>query len=196
VPLRPLLDLGIAAHATDWSRDGRLIVGSVQHSDTSWDIWIAEADGSGLWRHLVQEPFQQREARISPDGQWVAYSSSDARGAWDVYVRSLPDGARLRRISTRGGRSPRWRSDGRALYYVEPDGRLMRVPIATEPAFSPGAPELLFQHAALTGVPEGATFAYDVVPDGSRVLVGVPTSDAIPSTPIVVMLNWTLPTAR
>jgi Tol biopolymer transport system component len=195
-PPRPLIDLLVSAHASDWSRDGRFIVGAVQSPDTSWDIWIADAGGRGAFRVLAPEPFQQREGRISPDGQWVAYASNDAEGMWEVHVRSLPDGGRLRRISTRGGRSPRWRSDGRELYYVEPGGRVMRVPIATEPTFSPGTPELLFQHAGLTGAPEGATFGYDVAPDGSRFLVAVPIADARPPAPIVVMLNWTVPAGR
>jgi hypothetical protein len=180
---------------TDWSRDGRFMIGGVNSPDTSWDIWIADADG-GAFRELVREPFQQREGRISPDGQWLAYTSNDAQGAWEVYVRALPNGGRLRRISTRGGRSPRWRADGRELYYVEPGGRVMRVPIATAPTFSPGVPELLFQHAGLSGAPEGATFGYDIAPDGSRFLVAVPTGDAIPPSPLVVMLNWRFPAAR
>jgi serine/threonine protein kinase len=190
-PPRRILER-LRTQATDWSNDGRFIVGAVLTPDTSWNIWIADADGGG-YRELSREPFQQREGRISPDGQWVAYASNDAQGVWEVYVRSLPDGGRLRRISTRGGRSPRWRSDGRELYYVAPGGRVMRVPIATAPTFSPGAPELLFQHAGLTGAPEGATFGYDVTPDGSRFLVAVPTADAIPPAPLVVILNWTFP---
>jgi serine/threonine protein kinase len=193
-PPRRILDR-LRTQATDWSNDGRFIVGAVQHPDTSWDIWIADADGGGF-RELSREPFQQREGRISPDGQWLAYASNDAQGVWEVYVRSLPDGGRLRRISTRGGRSPRWRADGRELYYVEPGGRVMRVPIATAPTFSPGAPELLFQHAGLTDAPAGATFGYDVTPDGSRFLVAVPTADVVPPAPIVVMLNWRLPASR
>jgi hypothetical protein len=195
-PPRPLTDQLVRAHASDWSRDGRFIVGSVQHTDTSWDIWIADADGRDAFRVLVREPFQQREGRISPDGQWVAYASNDAQGVWEVYVRSLPNGGGLRRVSTRGGRSPRWRSDGRELYYVEPDGRVMRVPIAAEPTFSPGTPELLFQHGGLRGAPQDVTFAYDVASDGNRFLVAVPTADAVPPAPIVVMLNWRLPASR
>ena len=137
----------------------------------------------------MREPFHQREARISPDGHWVAYASSDARGGWDVYLRSFPDGSLLRRVSIRGGRSPRWRSDGSELYFVEPGGRLMRVRIATKPTLSLGAPDLLFQHTGLAHALEGAGFTYDLAPDG-RLLVGIPISDDIPSTPIIIMLNW------
>jgi hypothetical protein len=194
-PARPLAGFAGQAHATDWSRDGRVLVGSVAHNDTMWDIWIADAEGRGPLQYLTREPFHQREAQISPDGYWVAYASSDARGDWDIYLRSFPDGSLVRRVSTRGGRSPRWRSDGSELYFVEPGGRLMRVRIATKPALAVGAPELMFQHAGLTNALEGAGFTYDVAPDG-RFLVGVPTSDDIPSTPIVVMLNWKFPAQR
>jgi serine/threonine protein kinase len=195
-PLRRVADFGTQAHATDWSRDGQFLVGSALHGDTTWDIWIADAEGRGPLRYLVREPFQQREARISPDGRWLAYAATDARGAWDIYVRSFPDGGRLRRVSTRGGRSPRWRPDGRELYFVEPGARLMRVSISTEYELSLGAPEPMFQHAGLTDAPEGSGFPYDVAPEGTRFLIGVPTSDAVPSTPIVVMLHWTFPAAR
>jgi serine/threonine protein kinase/Tol biopolymer transport system component len=195
VPPRAIADFGRQAHATHWSRDGRFIVGSAAHSDTTWDIWIADADGREPLRYLAREPFQQRDARISPDGRWVAYASSDARGAWDVYVRSFPDGTQLRRVSTRGGRAPRWRPDGSELHFVEPAGRLMRVRINTKREFSSSAPELVFQHEALRDPLEGAGFGYDIAPDG-RFLVAVPTPDTAPAAPIVVMLNWTFPGAR
>jgi eukaryotic-like serine/threonine-protein kinase len=193
-PARPLADFGSRqAHATDWSRDGRFVVGSAR-TDTMWDLWIADAEGREPLRYLAPEPFHQREAHISPDGRWVAYASADARGDWHIHLRSFPDGRLLRRVSTRGGRSPRWRSDGRELYFVEPGGRLMRVRIATESDLSLGVPELMFQHAGLAEAPEGSGFTYDVAPDG-RFLVGVPTPDETPSAPIIVMLNWSFPAA-
>jgi serine/threonine protein kinase/Tol biopolymer transport system component len=193
-PVRPLADFGTQAHATDWSSDGRFIVGAAQHAATTWDIWIADAEGREL--RYLREPFQQREAQISPDGRWVAYTATDARGVWDIYVRSFPDGGRVRRVSTRGGRSPRWRPDGRELYFVEPGARLMQVSIIGESELLLGAPELMFQHPGLSDAPEGSGFPYDVAPDGTRFLIGLPTSPAIPSTPIVVMLPWTFPAAR
>jgi Tol biopolymer transport system component len=195
VPPRAFLDLQRPTHATDWSRDGRFIVGAARHTDTSWDIWIADAEGREPWRYLVRGPHQQWGARISPDGRWMAYEAADARGTPDIYVQSFPDGGGLRRVSTRGGRSPRWRSDGRELYYVEPGGRVMRVFIAAGSEFAPGAPELMFQQPGLTG-DEGDGLGYDVAPDGSRFLIAVPTSNPVPSTPIVVILNWTFPDVR
>jgi serine/threonine-protein kinase len=196
-PPRPLTQLGTPGHATDWSRDGRFIVGAALHADTMWDVWIADAEGREPLRYLVRERFHQREARISPDGQWVAYAATtDSRGVWDIYVRSFPNGGWLRRVSTRGGRSPRWAPDGRELYFVEPGGRLMRIRVASGPELSPGAPELMFQHAGLIDVSESPGFIYDVAPDGTRFLIGVPTSDAVPSSPIVVMLNWSFPAGR
>ena len=192
---RPVAEFGRQAHATDWSPDGRFIIGSASHADTTWDIWVAAADGREPLRYLVREPFQQREARISPDGRWVAYASSDAGNVWEIYLRSFPDGTRLQRVSTRGGRSPRWRPDGGGVYFVEPGGRLMRVRITAGSGVSLGAPELMFQHPGLSEPLEGAGFAYDVAPDG-RFLMGVPVSDDIPSSPIVVLLNWRFPGSR
>jgi eukaryotic-like serine/threonine-protein kinase len=197
-PPRPLADFGAQAQATDWSRDGRYIVGSALHAGTGADIWIADAEGREPLRYLVREPFHEREPRISPDGRWMAYAATDAQGAHHVYVRSFPGAGLLRRISTRGGRSPRWRSDGREVYYLEPGGRLMRVPVATGPEFSAGAPQLMFENAGLAGEPQAGFvgFAYDVDPDGSRFLIAIPTPDAVAPAPTVVMLNWSFPGPR
>jgi hypothetical protein len=194
-PARRLAEFETQGHATDWSGDGQFIVGSTQHADTMWDIWITAADGGGPVRYLVREPFNDREAKIAPDGRTVAYAASDARGDWDVYVRSFPDGGAVRRVSTRGGRSPRWHPHRRELYYVEPRGRVMRVRIAAGSDRAPSAPELIFDHPGLVDTLEGAGFAYDVAADG-RFLVGMPTSTDIPSTPIVVILNWRFPVGR
>ena len=196
---RPLADFGAQAYAADWSRDGRFVVGTSLHADTGADIWVARADSGDPVRYLVSEPFHQYQPMISPDGRWMAYAGTDARGVPELYVRSFPDGGRLRRVSTRGGHSPRWRRDGRELYYVEPGGRLMTVPVAAgNDAFSPGAPEPLFQHEGFDGSPQAAFagFAYDVSPNGTRFLVAVPTSDVEPPPPTIVMLNWAFPGSR
>ena len=197
-PPRTLADFGAQAHAADWSRDGHYIVGSALHAATRADIWIADAEGRDPLRYLVRDPFHEREPRISPDGRWMAYAATDAQGAYHVYVRSFPDGGRLRRISIRGGRSPRWRADGRELYYVEPDGRLMRVPLAAGSEFSAGVPELMFPSAGLAGEPQAGFvgFAYDVASDGTRFLIALPTSNAEAPAPTVVMLNWSFPASR
>jgi hypothetical protein len=128
----------------------------------------------------------------------MAYAGTDARGVAEVYVRSFPGGERLRRVSTRGGHSPRWRGDGRELYYVEPGGRVMAVPVASGDAFSPGAPRLLFQHGGFDLSPQAsfAGFAYDVSSDGARFLVAVPTGEAETPPPAIVMLNWGFPAER
>jgi Tol biopolymer transport system component len=197
-PPRPLADFGAQAHATDWSRDGRYIVGSALNAATGADIWIADAEGREPFRYLVREPFHEREPRISPDGRWMAYAATDAQGGYHVYVRSFPGGGLVRRISIRGGRSPRWRRDGRELYYVEPGGRLMRVPLASGSELSTGAPQQMFQNAGLAGEPQAGFvgFAYDVAPDGTRFLMAIPSSDAAARAPTVVMLNWSFPGPR
>jgi hypothetical protein len=71
VPPRPVAEIGRQAHATHWSRDGRFIVGSASHADTTWDIWVAHAEGRAPLRYLTREPFQRREPRISrTDDGW------------------------------------------------------------------------------------------------------------------------------
>jgi hypothetical protein len=128
----------------------------------------------------------------------MAYAATDAQGGYHLYVRSFPGGGLVRRISIRGGRSPRWRRDGRELYYVEPGGRLMRVPLASGSELSTGAPQQMFQNAGLAGEPQAGFvgFAYDVAPDGTRFLMAIPSSDAAARAPTVVMLNWSFPGPR
>ena len=129
----------------------------------------------------MRSPFNERSPRFSPDGRWIAYES-DESGTPEVYV-ALTDGAgEKKRLSPGGGRKPRWRRDGRELYYVAPDGSVMGIPITPGPGLETGSPMPLF-HV------ETDVENYDVVPDGSRFLVST-RLDRFPESPLRVILNW------
>lgn len=180
------------AWASDWSPDGRYIVGSVLNAETLLDIWAVDVRESPMTtRYLVRAPGNQQDQRISPDGRWVAYASNERSENFEVYVRPFPEGPGTWRVSTTGGRLPTWTADRRELLYVSPDGTLMRTSLSPGREFNASAPAPLFRHAALQrGFNREAQFGrpYDLT-DGRRILIAVPVSDPAP-TPIVVILNW------
>jgi len=114
---------------------------------------------------FLQTPFDEGASRFSPDGRFVVYVS-DESGRFEVYVRSFPNGDGKWRVSTNGGGGPRWRRDGRELFYTEGD-KLMAVAVTTQTSFSPGTPAPVFENSSLPSFnPQ-----YDVAPDGKRFIV-------------------------
>jgi eukaryotic-like serine/threonine-protein kinase len=126
------------------------------------------------------------QGRFSPDGRWLAYSSNDL-GRPEVFVKSFPPSDAKWRIST-SGLQPRWRRDGKELFYLAADGKLMAVPVTSDgKSFRPDVPRPLFQ-TGLTGFyPRLRT--YGVSPDGQRFLISV-SEDPGTSPTIVVLSNW------
>src|SRR5262249_28015346 len=127
----------------------------------------------------------------SPDGHWVAYTSNES-ARYEIYVVPFPEpGVRKWRVSTAGGGHPRWRSDGKELYYIAPDGKLMAVPIAgSGSTFKPGTRVALFPTRIVGGVARRGNMQYDVAPDG-RFLINTSIEDA--GLPITLLLNWKPP---
>jgi Tol biopolymer transport system component len=107
---------------------------------------------------------------ISPDGKWVAYAS-DESGNWEIYVTTFPSGEGKWQVSRRGGTEPRWRGDGKEIFYEGPTGTLTAVPASTESGFSTGAPVPLFQIHGRAAISSTDVFTYDVTKDGKRFLV-------------------------
>jgi eukaryotic-like serine/threonine-protein kinase len=172
----------------DWSADGRFLLDQVLDPKTNYDIWVLPLDGDRKPQVFLQTPFDERDGRFSPDGRWVAYRSNES-GRTEIYVRSFAGPGGQWQISTAGGTSPRWRRDGRELYYIAPDARLMAVPITSQGStFEPGTPVPLFQTRIVGGGSNLSRAQYDVAPDG-RFLIDVPTEYAVAS-PITVILNW------
>jgi dipeptidyl aminopeptidase/acylaminoacyl peptidase len=133
---------------------------------------------------LVQTPFDEMQGQISPDGKWLAYTSLES-GAAEVYVRSLANPAALWQVSAGGGTDPRWRGDGREVFFVSGDSWITAVAFdGTRPA----PPRRLFQaHLSPPGNPYLSN--YDVTADARRFLIKVPLRDAT-SSPIHIVTDW------
>jgi Tol biopolymer transport system component len=180
----------------DWSLDGRLLY-SVSDPKTKGDLWVlpvqAGTPESHKPRPYLQTPFTEAQGRFSPDGHWVAYAS-DESGQYQIYVQSFPAGAGKFQVSTGGGGTqPRWRRDGKEIFYLAADGKLMAVEAQTASRFEAGVPKALFDPMIPRSRPPPWVFYfYDVTADGKRFLVNsistAPESSA--SAPITVVVNW------
>ena len=139
---------------------------------------------------FLSSTFTEGRGAFSPDGHWVAYGS-DESGRREIYVRPFPGPGGQWQVSTAGGKEPRWRPDGKELYYIAPDSRLMAAPIASSgTALQPGLPTALFQPRIAFGGTPNALYRqqYDVAPDG-RFLINVSVEEAT-AAPITVITNW------
>jgi len=166
----------------DWSRDGQYLVFESQSPETSFDLLAIPLSGDRKPFDVARTPAMDWGGRVSPDGRWIAYASSESRRT-EIYVQSFPTAGPRLQISVGGGEEPRWRADGRELYYRAPDSRLMAVSIApAATTLEPSAPRVLF--------PLPSAEAYEPSPDGQRFLVARTISEA---SPISVILNWKPP---
>ena len=175
-------------HPNHWSLDGRFLIYD-DHTTQRQDLWIVPMMGDHKPIPFLVTPADETSASFSPDTKWIVYSS-DESGRREVYVQGfVPDhipaaGVGKWQISTAGGDKPRWRRDGKELYYIAPDGKMMAVPVrSTATTFEPGVPIPLFETHATGYSP------YDVAPDG-RFLINT-VRDNADASPINVVLNWT-----
>jgi Tol biopolymer transport system component len=183
-----------------WSADGRYVLFTMIEPKGLSDLWVLPLFGDRKPFPFTQTPFAELFGDISPDGQWVAYHSTES-GRSEVYVRPFPSGPGKWPVSTDGGVYPRWRRDSKELFYVNnvnPFGGspLMAVPIQTgESTFRAGIPKALFDTQLSAGLRHqgGPANAFAVAPDGQRFLMLRPAagsaSEPAPST-MTVVLNW------
>ena len=135
---------------------------------------------------VVQTEANETAGTLSPDGRWLAYAS-DESGRYEVYVQSFPGGGGKRQVSTGGGNGPRWRRDGRELFYYAADGKLMAAQVRSGESFEAGAAVSLFEFRAGT---LRSTFApYAVTADGQRFLINA-VVETEPNAPLTVVVNW------
>jgi hypothetical protein len=117
---------------TDWSSDGRFLLFRSVDPATGHDLWALALEGDKEPFPVVRTSFVEPYGQFSPDGKWVAYQSNES-GRAEVYVQSFPDPGAKVQISTNGGAQMRWRRDGKELFYIGLDGRLMAAPIRQGP---------------------------------------------------------------
>ena len=158
----------------DWSRDGRhlLLLSEATRGSNSSDIWVYDFKEKSA-RPWLQTKFDEKQARFSPDGKWVAYSSN-ANGPMEIYVRPFKGEGDAILVSSAGGVHPIWRADGRELFYLSPKDELMVVSVlnsGTNIKFE--EPQRLFK-AEVNDIAITVASPYDVAPDGQRFLVNMP----------------------
>ncbi len=179
-----------AAAVTDWSTDGRFLVYHAPGADANFLLWALPLYGERKPLLLVPPEFQYSYGRISPDGKWLAYSSTES-GRDEVYV--IPFGKQgRRRVSPAGGGHPLWRKDGRELFYIAADGTMMTVEVRGVDGFEAAVPRALFRACSASQSLRGTEEFYDISADGKRFLMNCLTGEGKPSH-LIVELHWTAP---
>jgi eukaryotic-like serine/threonine-protein kinase len=173
--------------ASDWSPDGRFLVYDSVDTKSNSDLWALPMTGERKPFLLLRTEAEEREARFSPDGRWLAYSS-DEQGKSEVFVQTFPDSGGKWQISSGGGVVPRWRRDGRELFYISLDQELMAVSVRTDTTFEHDPPRELFESRGVDLFTYRSPYA--VTADGERFYFNIRAPDAA-STPIRLTLNWT-----
>jgi Tol biopolymer transport system component len=175
----------------DWSPDGRWIAYVKQTRRTAYDLWLLPLSGDRKPVPFATTGFDDWGARFSPDSRWVAFASAES-GSPEVYVAPIGEPANKTRVSTGGGSTPRWRSDGRELFYASADYRsIMVAATQTGGTFIVGAPARALSLGATPVARDRArNMVYDVSPDGRRFLVSLPAGEPT-SSRVTVVLNWT-----
>jgi Tol biopolymer transport system component len=164
----------------DWSADARWLIVGLTDPATRDDLWILSARGDEDPRPLIRSPFSEHDAAVSPDGRWIAFAS-DESGRDDIYVDTFPLPGHRSRLTLGGGSTPRWRRDGREIYFRR--GReIHTITVAPEAqSLAAIATTKLFDAT-------GEVRSYDVTSDGTRFLVNLPAAATAP--PVQVIVNW------
>jgi len=178
-----------AAYLSDRSRDGRYVVFTQIDPKTQADIWYARIENGELGESvkLVGTSSVESQGQLSSDGKWLAYYS-DESGDGQVYVRAFPSGGETWKVSPGSAQEPRWRADGKELYYLSSSG-LTAVTVAPDGhgGLRFGAPQKLFDYQGRHIVPQQNIWSYSPSSDG-KFLVNVRTGASKPS--VAVILNW------
>ncbi|MGE3275028.1 MAG: hypothetical protein AB7O67_07935 [Vicinamibacterales bacterium] len=181
LPETTLARFDAAVHTWAFTPDGASILVSLRDPATGDDLWMLPAVGDADPRPYVASPFNETEAAVSPDGRWLAYAS-DESGAFELYLDTFPSAGTRVRLTLGGGRDPRWRRDGRELYFRRGTAiHALALDLSgTTPAL--GATTRLFDAGA-------DLRSYDATPDGRRFLLNVPAAaDTAPA--LTAIVNW------
>ena len=186
-----LSNVGSFGNPLDWSHGGRSLLYQTLDRDpkATLDLWMLPLVGDRKPVAGLRTEFQEGQAHPSPDGRWMAYVSNES-GKNEVYVRAFPFDGSKRQVSTQGGLEPMWRGDGKELFYLAPDRRLMSVVVKSGSRFEASLPTLLFEtRMSVAFSPSYTRNQYVVSADGQRFLINQPPA-GVPSSPITVVVNW------
>jgi Tol biopolymer transport system component len=185
--VREVATVSARMEPTDWSRDGRYLLYCAGNLGAT-DIWaLPVADPSKAFP-LVRSQWNDGSGQFSPDGRWVAYVSLES-GRGEVYVTPFPAGGARWQVSTSGGNLPRWRGDGRELYFLSPDDEIMAAAVSeSRDRFEVNSVTPLFR-VSLSVSPRTDQYSYDVAADGQRFLVTA-SGEAEPPR-VALVTNWT-----
>jgi Tol biopolymer transport system component len=181
----------------DWSKDGRFLLYYQNGPETGSDLWAIPLSTNEADRKpfaVVNTPFEETYGQFSPDGRWVAYQTNESN-RFEILVQGFPVPAGKWQVSTNGGIHPRWRADGKELYFIAPDSKLMAVPVAPRGnTFEAGTPTALFQ-TRLQGVGFNSYRSQYAVSRDGRFLLARPVEETS-TTPITLILNWSAERGR
>jgi len=184
----PLVKSSTLKHPNNWSVDGRYVIYDDHHATQRQDLWILPMSGDHKPIPFLTTAADETDAEFSPDGKYVVYSSNES-GRREVYVRDFaPDlmpavGSGKWQISAAGGAKPRWRQDGKEIFYLDITQKMMAVPIKTGATLEPGVAVPLFDVKTAGFTP------FVVTPDGRFIINTVPDTSAL-TPPITVLLHW------
>jgi Tol biopolymer transport system component len=185
---RLLLETPNNKFPADWSADGHLLFVN-EDAVTGDDLWTVSLEEPRKPVRVLGGNSAESQGQFSPDGRWLAYRSNES-GRWEIYLRPYPGPGSQQPVSRGGGMQPRWRRDGKELFYIGPDSRMMAVPInlpSSGERLEVGAPIPLF--TVRLALPANQQFGYAVDPAGQRFLVFI-GADKTSTTPITVLQNW------
>ncbi len=184
---RTVLDIQEGFYPTDWSPDGKYLLyerGNIAETH----VWAFPLGAERKPLPIANTPFWEQSGTFSPDGRWVAFASRES-GRVEVYVTPFPAAGVKWQISSKGGSQPRWRRDGKELFYVSPDGELMAAQVnGTGGRFQVQEVKSLFRVNLFTG-PRSGYPAFDASADGQHFLLN--RASEVQSAPITLLVNWT-----
>jgi Tol biopolymer transport system component len=169
---------------SDWSRDGKYLMYYRTDTKTRLDTWVLPLFGDRTPIKILGTPYNESQGQFAPGGKSFAFVS-DEGGQQQVYLQSFPSPTQRAQVSTGGGTQPRWRPDGRELFYLAPDGKMMSVSIRGNDTLETDAPRPMFNTPL---DPRALRQTYAVSPDGQRFLLQMPSASS--SSTLTVVLNW------
>ncbi len=191
-------DRGDQMFPDSWSPDGRMLVveNGVGEFGNRPDaaqrvyvgLWLLPLGGDGKLQPFLSGPFNAAHASLSPDGRWLAYSS-DETGRSEIYVQDFPRRSKKIQVSTNGGDQASWNHNGKELFYLSADQKLMVVAVSTQGEFKAGVPHMLFHAPISSGGLLGPRINYAVGPDGTRILMNVLLENSQQQS-ITMVVSW------